>query len=518
MRRTAPLELPWSPWATAVAVALPLLAIVLPAFWLSENIHAFIESAAFDRLHLGLRTFYGEGLWGPQTPWRYTPDPNYPLGSGVVFGLPWILGWDPVLFGRLHSLIWALLAAAALSRLVGRTLGRALGALAFAAVFAVPAFVRGTVVTGEEAPYTALVLLALGGLIAAREARAGGGEPWKPASAAALALIGAVLFRLDAMTLFPLFGVLALFALGWWRGLLWSAVVAAGPLLHFWVSKAVYGDPLRFMEASGDITRQTGEAIDFTPWVLPELVVDQIGGPWIGLLALIGLVLLLRSGFGGRALAALALWLLLVDESLVVRASMQPRAVRYLVPALVLWVPLAVAGAAWLARRWGGRASLAAALLVTAGSLAHGGVRARNDALRFRLPPGSYEVADWLREEAAGQRVMLSARGPELTTISRVPHPLMSTLRGGQGHWHVDGPELERELSDHRADLLVAVDWSEAPRVLCAAELPDRTLVWRQGALAVYRVRPERSDDPPALRGGEPLDCSSGGRTWDLPQ
>ena len=144
-------------WALLVAA---LLAVLAPSFARSDNVHSVRETVAFDRIALSLRTFWAEQSppEGPSLPTSIRPDPNFPLGTSVLFALPYSLGLDPVLGSRIITLFAALLAALALGSLVAAGADTTAGVLAAAAIWGVPAFTRNAVVTGEAAPYTAVLL------------------------------------------------------------------------------------------------------------------------------------------------------------------------------------------------------------------------------------------------------------------------------------------------------------------------------------------------------------------------
>jgi hypothetical protein len=472
--------------------------VLIPVFLRSDNVHAIEESVAFDRLLLGLRTFWPEGRGDapgtdglppfPANLRRWALDPNFPLGTAFVFGLPHALGVDPVTWGRLHSLAWAMAAALAWGASLARAGGAAVGALGGAAVFTIPAFTRGAVVSGEEAPYAGLYAVSTWLLLRARDAwnsgeAAAAGRARRSALLAALAGSATVLFRLDALTLLPGLALAGLLALGRRRGLLFGAALGLGGLLHLGVSWRVYGDPLNFAHNAARVTRDTASPGGDFHWArLPEIVAWQAAGPLgpaLLALAALGVVALLRrdpaepaepAGWTqgvGPVLALLSLWLACADEWIVVRGSMQPRLVRYLVPMLMPLPGLAILGAAaWVPgpRR---RLALGAALAVFGTAAAAGVPRAWADAAAIRLPDGLEEACRAAGEaaRASGVSVVVSGWHPECTLFSRLPpgriQPIVGPRRGPP-----DALQLRAEIERRRADLLVAVEPDAVARLM----------------------------------------------------
>jgi hypothetical protein len=246
----------WLARHDAALVGLGVL-LALPCFLLSDNLHGLHESTAMNRLTLGLRTFYPGP---PGAPMGFAPDPNFPLGSALLFSVPFHLGLPPVAFGRLWALGAALgctlLAARLLLPIAGRG-GAWWGALA---LWSVPAFVRGAVVSGEESTATALLL---GGLLLARRF---------PAAGVAVACC-AVLFRLDALAWAPC----CLFAVprrSWPSCLAACSPVLAMPLLaNLWV----YGDPFNAASLARDVTAASAAFRPASWLAFPQTVASMLG-------------------------------------------------------------------------------------------------------------------------------------------------------------------------------------------------------------------------------------------------
>ena len=112
-----------------VLVAVALLGVVAPAFVQSDNVHSDLETVAYDRIALSLRTFWADQASpdGPSLPTSFRVDPNFPLGTAALFALPYGLGLDPVFGSRLLTLFSALLAALGLGLLVAAGAGRTAG-------------------------------------------------------------------------------------------------------------------------------------------------------------------------------------------------------------------------------------------------------------------------------------------------------------------------------------------------------------------------------------------------------
>jgi hypothetical protein len=488
---------PPSPWPRRVALAAlatPVLVLVVPLFVASDNVHSVEESTAFVRLVLPLFALQGGGFW---------PDPNFPLGTCSVFALPHLLGLDPVLFGRLHALGWATVATVVAARLFGRFLGPLRGALAGASLWVVPAFVRGAVVSGEEAPCAALLLIGLAGLVAVSEGSAGrsAGGTWRLTIVSGLAAGSVVLFRLDALVVVPLLALLALPLLGLRRGLAFGAAASLAPALHLVHSARVYGDPLHFARQVMVVARASrGDAVTDAGGV-PIQLMGELGFV-VAPLAALGAIVLWRRGGPGRAVVAMACGATLAWWLMGAAGAFEPRFVRYLVPALVLWPPLAVAGASALLERFaatgGRRGTVAIALLV--GLLLFGcGVRAWGDAREARLRPGVREVAAWLAEEGPRERILFDRASDEILILaglelSRIEN-IFTPDTGFPG-----APPVSEQISRHGATRVVLVGESQGGRWFRAAGLGWQP-IFEQGEVVVWAPPARAPATPGRARG-----------------
>ncbi len=403
--------------------AIVMAAVVVPAWLASDNLHATLESTSYDRLLLGLRTFDP----APGIP-RW--DAHFPLGTAALMSVPWALGLDPVLFGRVVSMVGALVAALALFALLRRAAGPVAAAAGAAAVWFVPAFTRGAVVTGEEAPCTALLLLAALALVKGY----GSVDKNRWMFASLLAVNGMVLFRLDAMTLVPLFALLGFAAWTPRRGALFAVGcfgTTAGQML---LSARTLGDPIEFARvASLNIRRNTRGFDVLGPDVLPVNLASELGGWPILAGALLGLGVLLRGRDGerpaARTLGVLLGGTLLADLVLTMLGAMEARTTRYLVPLLTLCVGGNAALVGMLTRRgqWAG-----AAVGLGLGALLLGqGFEVRRQALEERLPEGLVETAQWLGANAGSGRVLVGEQHPTIVVESGLPWTQLDVLPPG---------------------------------------------------------------------------------------
>lgn len=400
-----------------------LLAVVAPAWLASDNLHAVVESTSYDRLMLGLRTLEP----APGTP-RW--DAHFPLGTAALMAVPWSTGLDPVGFGRVVSLLSALVAALALFALLRRAAGPAAAAAGAACIWLVPAFTRGAVVTGEEAICTALMLLAALALVRGHAAEHKAG--WMVASL--LAINGMVLFRLDAMTLVPLFALLGFAAWGRRWGAAHGLACFASTIGHVWISAATIGDPIGFARVASMNIRRNADGFDaLGPDVLPVNLAAELGGWPVLVGALLGLAVLLRGRDGerpaARTLGVLLGGTLVIDLALTMSGAMEARTMRYLVPLLALGVAgnAALVGMLLGRSRWVG-----AAIGVGIAALLVGQVpEIRRQAAEERLPVGLVETAGWLGEHAGAGRVLVGEQHPTFVVESGLPWTQLDVLPPG---------------------------------------------------------------------------------------
>lgn len=441
--------------ASCVLVALALLGILTPSFLLSDNVHSLEESVAFDRIALAQRTFWADGAVpaGAGLPTTLVLDPNFPVGTAVWLGIPFVLGLDPVLFGRVTSAIFALLAAIGLGLTVGASSGRTAGLLAAAAIWGVPGFVRSASVCGGAAPYTA-ALLGSAAVLAweARGARARRG----PVMLAGALLGFAVLFRLDAFALAPVWIVAAGLVLGPRSAAVMATAASPAFLFHLQLTWRSYGHPFAFARSASKVTQDTmSGAGDFLPTALGRVLVQQLTMPVV-LLAIVGTIAAIRStDKPTRLLGLLSAGTAAAYVSMVGLGSMQPRLVRYLVPLLAVALGIGVTTLwSWTSGRTGRQ--LIAVLLATA-LLGLGGRAAIEEARFVRLPLAIKEAASYVKENHGDQTVWVSGYHPEFVILSGMPQTrvfLVPTLRRGG----LDVSSLRLALAEAGGGVVVAFE------------------------------------------------------------
>jgi hypothetical protein len=464
-------------WQTVVGLAVTLLPvglILVPLFLFSDNVHAFEESTAFDRLALARRTFWyspGASLWSPST-WRL--DPNFPLGTAFVFGaLP---QHDLVAWARLHSAVWAVFSTVVGWRLLCPLTGPIVAGIGAAAFWTVPAFARGAVVSGEEAPFTALLLLALLGLL-----RPG----WRWAVVACLAANATVLWRIDAMAVLPGFAVVAVLAWGWRRGLLWSLASGLTSLLHFAVSGEVNGDWLAFARQAQAVTRST--SIDSSSDTLTEilaLIAGGVGGtPALAVAALGILSLLWKGGMTGRAIALLTLWLATVYGAVGWLGVLQIEFLRYLVPLLVL----IVAAAPCVVLTGPRRTVVPLTLLLAVGlgvQLHQSAVASTRQAAVARVPDGLEGAAHWLAMCAGGERTLSTSHLAELLVLGPLSLDSTSWLKT---RWNsASPPPVADQLAPAELKFVVVVATGPTVQAFREASDPSWRFLWQEYAVTIY--------------------------------
>lgn len=457
---------------------LPLLLVLLvlvPAFLGSDNLHARVESTSFDRLMLGLR-------WLNPVPHRW--DPNFPLGTALLMAVPHALGLDPVLWGRLLSLGAAGVAAVLLFALVRRAAGEAAGAVAAAAIWLIPAVTRGAVVTGEEAPYLALLLA---GLLALVRAASGG---WRWLLLSALAANATVLLRLDAMTVVPLFGLLGVWLLGVRRGALLGVLSLGTTLLHMAVSWRMSGDPIGFARVASFNIQRNADGFDVLgPGLLPLNLVGELGWAVLGIAGFGGVWLWKAATPAARALGAAWVWLFVVDLGLTMVGAMEARTMRYLVPLLVLTTAVAAVGATrdgmprperWPWLRWMLPVGLALSLLSNVPEI-------RRQTREERLPDGLADAARWLGAHDEGRPAVVGEEHPTFVVLGGLDHVTTGVLPPGSPD--DNRATVVRETVDGAgATWLVEVS-SNPPRDAIEAAFPGASEAYRTACCTVWRVR-----------------------------
>lgn len=473
-------------WALLVAA---LLAVLAPSFARSDNVHSVRETVAFDRIALSLRTFWAEQSppEGPSLPTSIRPDPNFPLGTSVLFALPYSLGLDPVLGSRLITLFAALLAALALGCLVAALADTTAGVLAAAAIWGVPAFTRSAVVTGEAAPYTA-ALLGSAALLAWERKK---GRPRRSRLLLAGLLLGmAVLFRLDAFALAPVWIVAVAMVFGLASAAIFSASALPFFACHLLVSWQIYGSPVAFARSAARVTQHNAAPNDLPLLLLLQALNEQLTLPLVVVATLAGclaLVAFLRGGDHRRSATVFAGILLAgtVAAYVVMTGSgaMEPRLQRYLVPLFALALGAALSFA------WGRESALFRRGLVLAYVLfllVSGREQALREARELVLPAALPEIASWLVEEYPGSQVRVSGYHPEMVVLSGLPETIIKPLpRGADGVLDVEVLARQRKAV---GPLLVAFDGDPlAAQLLDNKEKLSLELVRSYDEASVYR-------------------------------
>jgi hypothetical protein len=420
------------------------------AFVVSDNLHGRAESIAWDRLLLGLRTLH-------PPPGEPAFDTHFPLGTAVVSAALHASGLPVVLTARLLCLVVAGVALWRLRQLVDDVSGRPFGAAAVALAVCVPAVTRGAVVVGEEAAYAALLLSAIR---AARQGR------FLAMTLGANAMVG---FRLDAMTVVPVFAIWA-----WSTGRRSLAVGCfASTALHLGASWALTGDPFEWARLASVVTQRSAHGFGGGPglWTLAGVMWDQLGPACV----IAGAAAMVAGR--PRPLFWVALWLLAVDTALAAIGAMEARAPRYVVVLLTLWLP----GAIDVSRRlhWG----VPVLLLATA---LHGLPEIARAAREERLPDGLIAMAPRLREAVGGGRLLVGEQHPVVVVAGGFRADAVSVLPPGAP---ADADAADVASAMREAAFLLQVD-GNPPEAAIRAAVPglQKTLtapccaLWAPGA------------------------------------
>ena len=469
---------------------------------MSDNIHSLTESTAYDRLVLAQRTFLAHDSSLPWPRW----DPNFPLGTAAVFAVPQLVGLDPVLFGRIHSLCWAGVAILALVAVVRRSLPQLPAALVVLVLAGAPAFVRGAVVSGEEATATALLLLGLLGLLAGSQADSQAGvttaapsRAWLVASA--LAVSGTVLFRLDGMLAVPGFMLAGLWLLPRRAALAYAAGCCSSTLLHLALAWHVQGGSALVHTARATTARSAaGFAGEDSAFALLGTLAPQLGGPWLGWLALIlvfgaaAAVLWNSQSRPARLLVMAWLWLLLAYQCATLAGVLEIRSARYLVPLLALSCPLLVHGAVLLSGRLGARPARAVAIGLVALLFGLGASTAISEARRARLPTGLFDCSSWLGKQAEDERVLVAERHPIFVLHSGLPYQQTDVLPAA-GAQTLDKAQLLQAMVERRARWLVAFP-GQPPSAVLGDPAMGLELRKQCGQIQVFEWTGVSSDSP----------------------
>jgi len=457
-------------------LTLPLVLVALPLFLSSDNLHSAGESTTYDRIGLAIRTFWGhEGasFWAPGT---WAIDHNFPLGTAFFFALPMVLKIDPVGVLRCHSVLWALVASLAMFRLLRPRVSPILAACAASAMWCVPTFVRGAVVTGEEAPTIGLMMLSLLWLSRTKA---------KPRSLllSCLAVNGMVLFRLDAIFIPPVFALAAFWIVGGRTAIAYAIGCAGTTLLHLGVTWGLTGDPLDFARVATRVTEGVSlkQSVGMADFV--TAIAGYLGG-WLPLgLATIGIVMLLRRGqLEGRLIVGVTAWLAL-GYGLAARIPVLEVDIgRYFVPLTGLLAALIPLAATALPKRGLLREGAALAALVLLASLNLGTIRAQ--ANEARLEPGLMAASTWLAQCAPHLRTLSTHRAPAVQLAAgyrQVPVHLLNS------RWNTDAPKsMEDELNAKGAQVLVLVGAGPEVQEFRASKIRGWSYAWQDQEVVIY--------------------------------
>ena len=378
------------PGGSRVLWAATLLLIVHAALcWVGRppGIATRQDDSAYVLLAESLKQGGYEEIWHTDAaPQRRYP-PVYPAALavwGVVFGN----GYDALV---VLSILCSVAALAISFAVVRRTFTPAIAVASLAVLAVNPLVVQfgGSIAT--EAPFSALLVLAVGLLARPDVSRARAGVVGAAAIAAALTRVAAIPIVI-AVGLFwalerrwkrlGLFAAATLATVGVW--LVWSA---AGP--QRLVGRSYFMDlaaPEGWQAGPWSILLRFGRKVPFylgrgipyalaTPTVSDTQVDNMIAAGIVAISLLIGVVVLLkRWRAAGLALLAYACMLVVWPWS----------NERFLVPVMVLIVPSALAGIAWLGRLRGPRTELAI-VAITAVALTAAGAGKTASAARLML-------------------------------------------------------------------------------------------------------------------------------------
>lgn len=463
------------PIALAI-LTLPLVTLFLPLFLGSENLHSAGESTTYDRIGLAVRTFWGQegaSFWAPRT---WAIDHNFPLGTAFVFALPMVFKADPVALLRWHSALWALVASLAMFRLLQPRVSPILAACAASAMWWVPTFVRGAVVTGEEAPTIGLMMLGLLWLTRAKNSP-------RSLFLSCLAVNGMVLFRLDAIFIPPVFALAAFWIVGRRPAIAYAIGCAGTTVLHLGVTWALTGDPLDFARVATRVTegislKQSVGTVDFV-----SAIAGYLGG-WLPLgLAAMGLaVLLLRGHREERLLVGVTAWLALGYGFAARVPALEVDIGRYFVPLTALLAALIPLAATSLPKRGLVREGGALAALALLASLNLGTIRAQ--AIEARLEPGLLAASAWLNQCAPDLYTMSTHRAPAVQLAAgyrQVPVHLLNS------RWNTDAPKsMGDELNATGAQVLVLIGAGPEVQEFRASKIRDWAYVWQDQEVVIY--------------------------------
>ncbi len=454
---------------------LPVVLLLVPLFEYSENLHTSEETTSWERVTLGVRTFWPEPTSSLFDVSDWQIDTNVPLGSAVLFAIPNLFDLQAVFWCRLFAALAAVLATLGLYRLLEPEVGGLAAALGAIWPWTVPAFCRGAVVSGEETLCTAAIVLAVLGLVEGRR--------WLILSA--LAANAMVLVRLDAAIVLPGYALLALALLPRRKALLMSGLSGLSILLHLAVTWATTGHPLTFAMTARRVTAATSAGgAELTAGGYVELLGKDLGSPWVLALAFAGAVLLLwRGGRRSRALAFMALWVAFAYGVVGLNGTIKLGFARYLVPTLVLLAACAGGVFGVVAGRW--RTALPVLGAATIGWTFHSAVPVvQRQAEEARLAHGVEGGAHWLA--ACGEEVTVLVTDNPFAFSVLGPLRPERVVRVQTEFTNAEPMSLLDQLQAPDVRYLAIVGSGPVEQLVREARAPGWRFVWQEHAVTIY--------------------------------
>ena len=480
----------WQRWLGLLLLVLPVVLLLVPLFQFSENLHTREETTSWERMTLGLRTFWPQPTSSIFTPSSWLIDTNVPLGSAVLFAIPHGLDLDALVWSREFAAIAAVIATLGVFRLLEPSIGGLAAALAAIWPWSVPGFCRGAVVSGEETLFAAAVVLAVLGLVEGR----------RGLILSVLAANSMVLFRLDAAIVLPGYALLA-FALRPRReAFVLSGLSGLSALLHVGTTWATTGHPLTFAKTAQRVTEATsaGGASLTVPGYI-QLLADSLGGAWVLALALLGVVLVAwRGDRRSRSLAAITVWVMLAYGVVGHLGIIKLHFVRYLIPVLLLLSACAGAAFGIVAGRWRVALPLLGGLLLGLSFHANVPVIAAQ-AEAARLPPGVEGAAHWFAACGLERTVLVSDHPFAFSVLGPIRPERVIRVKTRLTTPN-PSPILE-QLEAPDASYLAIVGSGPVEQLIRETRAPGWHFVWQEHAVTVYA----RVDDAERQR---LLECS----------
>jgi len=375
-----------------------------------------------------------------------------------------------------------LLTTFALYRLFRPQLRPILAAAAASAPWWVPAFARGGVVSGEEAPTVGLMVLGVLGLARARQ------HP-RALLLSCLAVNGMILFRLDAMFIPPIFALAGFWVVGGRRAVAYAAGCAGTTLLHLGTTWALTGDPLDFARVATRVTGSIATKASVSPGDFFSAIAGYLGGWPLLALALLGLLALARTrSVAGILSVALTVWLGLGYCLAAGVPVLEVDIERYFVPLLTFLAAAAPLSVLWLPERRGLRTAGALGVLALLAALNLGTIRSQ--AAEARLEPGLTEASDWLNRCGSDLRTMSTHRAPALQLAAGHRTSPVHLLNS---RWNTSSPKpMGEELDAKGAELLVLVGAGPEVQEFRASKIRDWRYVWQDQEVVIYARVSER--------------------------